>query len=208
MDTLFPPVSMRRSSVSSRLRRLCLSKFGVRQTQTHFFQQQEPVWWRSMVLFDFWSLLFSSPSLQMWVWSQWKGKMLYMVIIGLISLLIFLFTYFSLKFCSSELSFTLLLFSSSSDEPLKWQFVDQYVSESGVRDSSFVSFKSFCHTRRVLNLQVFLRLTGEKKQRCRLGVHRREGDQREEGFPQSRGYKGYGHQHLQWSHPETRHLHQ
>lgn len=49
---------------------------------------------------------------------------------------------------------------------------------------------------------------GEKKQCCWFGIDWREGDQGEEGFPQPRRYQRYGHQHLQWSHTETWHLHQ
>lgn len=38
-------------------------------------------------------------------------------------------------------------FLSSSDEPLKWQFVDQFVSESGVRNRFLYFFMAFFHFR-------------------------------------------------------------
>lgn len=38
--------------------------------------------------------------------------------------------------------FKLLFPSSSADEPLKWQYVDQFVSDSGVRDQYFIKISS------------------------------------------------------------------
>uniref|UniRef100_A0A8C6Q2L1 Harmonin n=1 Tax=Nothobranchius furzeri TaxID=105023 RepID=A0A8C6Q2L1_NOTFU len=50
---------------------------------------------------------------------------------------------------------------SSSDDPLKWQFVDQFVSESGVRALSiFLSLHGFNHL--IKEKKVFLSLVGAK----------------------------------------------
>lgn len=77
----------------------------------------------------------------MWGWSQWKGKIIYLFIYCS-------FLYFIYCSCMDKLPQCLtskveqwhystpILFShfcSSTEEPLKWQFVDQFVSESGVR---------------------------------------------------------------------------
>ncbi|KAK7891708.1 hypothetical protein WMY93_023671 [Mugilogobius chulae] len=77
---------------------------------------------------------------------------------------------------------------SSSDDPLKWQFVDQFVSESGVRykENPFIISTSF----RVLN--TFLIDTGEENKHCRSSIYRREGDQGEEVFLSLVGTKGMG----------------
>lgn len=69
---------------------------------------------------------------------------------------------------------------SSSDEPLKWQFVDQFVSESGVRDRfpyffmAFFHFKLFhffallCHRRKRAALQAWRPLEAKKSRRRRF----------------------------------------
>lgn len=60
-----------------------------------------------------------------------------------------------------------LIFSSSSDEPLKWQFVDQFVSESGVRDAvlwCMIFSKDVLHQQTVfLTFLLSFRTAQEKK---------------------------------------------
>lgn len=95
---------------------------------------------------------------------------------------------------------------SSSEDALKWQFVDQFVSESGVglplcSAGVFRLCVSFC--------RLFISaVPGEEEQHRWTGIDWWEGDQGEEGLPQPGGGKGDGHQHLQRPHPETRDLHQ
>uniref|UniRef100_A0AAX7SWI2 PDZ domain-containing protein n=1 Tax=Astatotilapia calliptera TaxID=8154 RepID=A0AAX7SWI2_ASTCA len=52
-------------------------------------------------------------------------------------------------------------FSSSSDEPLKWQFVDQFVSESGEKKSSVAGLASI-GGKEIKEKKVFLSLVGTK----------------------------------------------
>lgn len=140
MDTPSPLVSTRRSSVSSRRKRSCHSKSGVRQTQTHFHtQQQHDLCAWNWILFSSNGInhdfnYFFSPSVQMWGWSQWKGKIINMLP----------FEWWNWERCAEmTVSFVFIYFVSSSDEPLKWQFVDQFVSESGVRDGLTFFFMAF-----------------------------------------------------------------
>uniref|UniRef100_A0AAQ5Z243 Harmonin n=1 Tax=Amphiprion ocellaris TaxID=80972 RepID=A0AAQ5Z243_AMPOC len=65
----------------------------------------------------------------------------------------------SLKVRRTIILIALSLFCSSSDEPLKWQFVDQFVSESGVRDLfSLASVGG----KEIKEKKVFLSLVGTK----------------------------------------------
>lgn len=80
MDTPSPPVSTRRSSVSSRRKRSCRSKSGVRQTQPNFHTTEVMCMKLYIALQQWHNLLFKLfnffPSVQMWGWSLWKGKIL------------------------------------------------------------------------------------------------------------------------------------
>lgn len=112
----------------------------------------------------------------MWGWSLWKGmtsscsawKGIWEVT------------------CRGECLF--IYFSSSPDEPLKWQFVDQFVSETGVRNIyHFLTFYFWiqtcmplwkiylifyfylwCHRRKKTALQVWRPLEAKKSRRRRF----------------------------------------
>lgn len=124
MDTPSPPASTRRSSTSSRPKRLCPSKSDVGQLTSL----------RQQGFSELNSVLFSSIGLIK------KKQFCYSVCadVGMIPAKRLVDHQVLFKMPSWECAYVLLVcifVCSSSDEPLKWQFVDLFVSESGVRNN-------------------------------------------------------------------------
>uniref|UniRef100_A0A4W4ES72 Harmonin n=1 Tax=Electrophorus electricus TaxID=8005 RepID=A0A4W4ES72_ELEEL len=65
------------------------------------------------------------------------------------------------KIVSLKVRLIIIFSTSSSDEPLKWQFVDQFVSESGEKKSSIAGLASIGE-KEIKEKKVFLSLVGTK----------------------------------------------